>query len=70
MLILRCKVSFTYDRLGRCFRSVYIYACIAVFSVLLPFLGEMNKGLYNIDSTDCILQCEMMTLLSPFKRFF
>jgi len=31
MLILEYKVSFTYDRLGRCFRFVYIYACIAVF---------------------------------------
>ena len=29
----------TFDRLGRCFLFVYIYA-IAVFSVLLPFLGE------------------------------
>ena len=33
MLILQYKVSFTYDRLGRCFRFVYIYACIAVFCV-------------------------------------
>jgi len=40
MLILQYKVSFTYDRLGRCFRFVYIYACIDVFFVLLPFLGE------------------------------
>jgi len=31
MLILEYKVSLTYDRLGRCFRFVYIYACIAVF---------------------------------------
>jgi len=30
----------TYDRLGSCFRFVYIYACIAVFLMLLPFLGE------------------------------
>jgi len=33
MLILEYKVSFTYDRHGRCFRFVYIYACIAVFFV-------------------------------------
>jgi len=33
------QVSFTHDRLGRCFRFVYIFACIAVF-LLLPFLGE------------------------------
>ena len=40
MLILQYKVSFTNDRLGRCFRFVYIYACIAVrFSV--------NKDLYT-----------------------
>ena len=38
--ILQYKVSFTYDRLGRCFRFVYIYACITLFFVLLPFLGE------------------------------
>ena len=31
VLILQYKVSFSYDRLGRCFRFVYIYACIAVF---------------------------------------
>jgi len=31
MLILQYKVSLTYDRLGRCFRFVYIYACIVVF---------------------------------------
>jgi len=30
----------TYDRLGRCFRFVYINACIAVFFALLLFLGE------------------------------
>ena len=34
------KVPFTFDRLGRCFRFVSIYACVAVFFVLLPFLGE------------------------------
>jgi len=40
MLKLQYKVSFTYDRLGRCFRFVSTYAFIAVFFVLLPFLGE------------------------------
>jgi len=40
MLILHCKVSYTYDRLGRCIHFVSIYVCIAVFFVLLPFLGE------------------------------
>jgi len=31
----------TSDRLGRCYRFVYIYACIAVVVfLLLPFLGE------------------------------
>jgi len=40
MLLLQYIVSFTRDRLGRCFRLVCIYACIAVFCVLLPFLGE------------------------------
>jgi len=30
----------TSDGLGRCFRFVYIYACILLFSLLLPFLGD------------------------------
>jgi len=34
------QVSFSYDRLARCVRFVYIYACIAVFFMLLPFLVE------------------------------
>jgi len=34
------QVSFSHDRLGRCVRFVYIYACIAVFFMLLPFLVE------------------------------
>ena len=37
-------MSFTYHRLSRCFRFVYIYACIAVFFVLLSF--SANKDLY------------------------
>jgi len=50
MLILQYKVSFTCDRLGRCFHVVYIYACIAVLFGLLPFLCEKKiyvKG-YNL----------------------
>ena len=34
------QVSFSYDRLARCVRFVYIYACIAVIFMLLPFLVE------------------------------
>jgi len=30
----------TFDGIGRCFRFVYIYACILLFSLLLPFLGD------------------------------
>jgi len=44
MLILQYKVSFTYDRFGRCFRFVYIYACIAVFLCCYRF--SVNKDLY------------------------
>ena len=40
-------MSFTYDRLGRCFRFVYIYACcIAVF--LCCYRYSVNKDLYNL----------------------
>jgi len=46
MLILQYKVSFTYGRLGRCFRFVYIYACcIAVFLCCYHF--SVNKDLYK-----------------------
>jgi len=46
MLILRCKESFTYDRLGRCFRFVYIYARnkLPRFRVATGF--SANKDLY------------------------
>jgi len=37
MLILQYKVSF--DGLRRCFRLVYIFACVRFFA-LLPFFGE------------------------------
>jgi len=31
----------TFDRLGRCYRFVYIYACtLLCFFVAIPFLGE------------------------------
>jgi len=42
MLKLQCKVSFTYNRRDHCFRFVYIYARIAVYYLLLPFLGEQR----------------------------
>jgi len=45
MLILQYKVSFTYDRLGRCFRFVYVYACIVAFLSCYRFL--VNKDLYR-----------------------
>ena len=41
VLVLQHKVSFTHDRLGRCFRFVLIYACIVVFSCCYRF--SMNK---------------------------
>ena len=44
MLILQYKVSFTYDRLGRCFRFVCIYARIAVFSVAT--VSRSTKHIY------------------------
>jgi len=43
--VLQHKVSFTHDRLGRCFRVVLIYACIVVFSCCYRF--SMNKDLYK-----------------------
>jgi len=36
------KRHFTCDRPGRCFRFLYIYACIAVFFGLLQLLGELR----------------------------
>ena len=50
MLILLYKVSFTYDGLGRCFRFVYIYACIAVFLCCYRFL--VNKDVDVSDVAD------------------
>ena len=39
------KSVITFDRLGRCFPFVYIYACILLCcSVLLPFLGHRRLG--------------------------
>ena len=46
MLILRNKVWFTYDRLGRCF--CFVYACIAVFLCRYRFL--VNKDLYKANT--------------------
>jgi len=39
------KVPFTFDRLGRCFRFVSIYACVAVF-FLCCYRFSANKDLY------------------------
>ena len=41
------KVSFSYDRLGRCFRFVYIYVCIVLF-FLCCYCFSVNKDLYKI----------------------
>jgi len=59
MLILQYKVSFTYDRLGRCFRFVYIYACIAVF--LCCYRLSVNKGLCIIDGTGGVMYSSLFT---------
>ena len=49
MLILRYKVSFTYDRLGRCFRFVYIYACIVVvFVAIVSWWIKIDTGAANL----------------------
>ena len=45
MCILLYKVPFTHDRLDRCFRFVYVYACIAVFLCCCRFW--VNRDLYN-----------------------
>ena len=59
MLILQYKVSFTYDRLGRCFRFVYIYACIAVF--LCRYHFSLNKDLCIIDGTGGVMYSSVFT---------
>jgi len=59
MLILQYKVSFTYDRLGRCFRFVYIYACIAVFLCCCHF--SVNKDLCIIDGTGGVMYSSLFT---------
>jgi len=42
-------MSFTYDTLGRRFRFVYIYACIAVFlcCYIICYSFSANKDLYS-----------------------
>jgi len=44
MLILQYKVSFTYDRLGRCFRFVFIYDCIGMFFCVAKFNKHLTKN--------------------------
>jgi len=42
--ILQYKVSFTYDRLGRCFRFVYIYACTPCSEKVVHFTSGFQTG--------------------------
>jgi len=41
MLVIHYKESFTYERLVRCLRFVYIYACIVCFLCCYRF--SVNK---------------------------
>jgi len=64
MLILQYKASFTCDRPGRCFRFVYIYACIAVFFFVLQSRFSVNKDFY-IRKKQLQLLCANDTVYSP-----
>ena len=72
MLILQYKVSFAYDRLGRCFRFVYIYACIAV--ILCCYCFSVNKDSYkdlttvSTSESRCYATLWFIVIItSPFK---
>jgi len=70
MLILQYKVSFTYDRLGSCFRFGYIYASIAV--LLFPTVSRRIK-IYIIRKSDkrsADYRCIHMLKYSPLARGF
>jgi len=54
---VKCKVSFTYDIFGRCFRFVYIYACIAVFLCRCRFSASKDF-IYSVRRADvCLAYC-------------
>jgi len=65
MLIIQYKASFTYDRLGRRFSFVYIYACIAV--LLCRYCFSVNKDLCR---PNCIRkqEREVGPIYSPYKN--
>ena len=67
-------MSFTYDRLGRCFRFVHFHACVVVFLCCCRF--SVNKNLYTYMSEDdkkkytsyIIQNCPSQTTISCAQR--